>query len=399
MKSLKHLVEKDGVTVVSVIHQPRKFIYDLFDSVILLGLGGKTVYHGPRDVAVQYFNSLHYKLPEGESVADWLIDISSGRVEPEIQLTEPPTSPNAIGDGLDSTSKKIPTKVESNNSSDDCMKRDGINTDDDETPRPSVSEETPQASSSLSLCPASGLQPSSQLPTGKTSPEDNSLFEIALSETSVFPMNEVEAKNVKGLEQPSNLGGDDATSNSFGLHSDVDGHDDDDLSSRRGSYAGGEMSLAEGLTTAGRFVTDADVVGARGVVAGKVAQASKEAKNRRDWLYIEWDKYFRSMRTDIRQNLFEPPNPYPLPISLEKPSFWYQLHHQTVRIFTVAWVSRSIYSRFCMRFELSAISRAAPHIQIAQSASEICGLDHYHRCNDCDHSLRWCSRFHRRYQS
>ena len=82
MKSLKHLVEKDGVTVVSVIHQPRKFIYDLFDSVVLLGIGGRMVYHGPTDAAVSYFNKLRYRIPEGESVADWLIDISSRRVDP-----------------------------------------------------------------------------------------------------------------------------------------------------------------------------------------------------------------------------------------------------------------------------------------------------------------------------
>jgi len=82
MKSLNRLVEKDEMTVVSVIHQPRKFIYDLFDSLILLGVGGQLVYHGPTEGAEPYFGRLEYKLPKGESVADWLIDISSGRLEP-----------------------------------------------------------------------------------------------------------------------------------------------------------------------------------------------------------------------------------------------------------------------------------------------------------------------------
>ena len=86
MKSLKHLVDKDSVTVVSVIHQPRKFIYDLFDSLVLLGVGGRMVYHGPTDKAEAYFNRLHYTLPAGESVADWLIDISSGRLEPDNRI-------------------------------------------------------------------------------------------------------------------------------------------------------------------------------------------------------------------------------------------------------------------------------------------------------------------------
>jgi hypothetical protein len=90
MKSLKTLVETQGVTILSVIHQPRKFIFDLFDSVILLGVGGNMVYHGPVSESEQYFAQLpeKYRLPLGESVADWLIDVSSGRLEPEKDETD-----------------------------------------------------------------------------------------------------------------------------------------------------------------------------------------------------------------------------------------------------------------------------------------------------------------------
>jgi len=38
MESLKNLVDSRGTTICSVIHQPRKFIYELFDSLILLGV-------------------------------------------------------------------------------------------------------------------------------------------------------------------------------------------------------------------------------------------------------------------------------------------------------------------------------------------------------------------------
>ena len=38
------------------------------------------VYHGPVDQSLAYFESLGYQLPLGESIADWLIDISTGRV-------------------------------------------------------------------------------------------------------------------------------------------------------------------------------------------------------------------------------------------------------------------------------------------------------------------------------
>ena len=86
MMSLKQLVEKEGVTICSVIHQPRKFIFDLFHSVLLLGVGGRMVYHGPVDDALTYFSELGYQLPPGESVADWLIDISTGRAAVQRQV-------------------------------------------------------------------------------------------------------------------------------------------------------------------------------------------------------------------------------------------------------------------------------------------------------------------------
>ena len=44
------------------------------------------VYHGPIESATQYFNRLNYNLPQEESVADWLIEISSGRLEPKCQV-------------------------------------------------------------------------------------------------------------------------------------------------------------------------------------------------------------------------------------------------------------------------------------------------------------------------
>ena len=80
MASLKSLAKDDGVTVVSVIHQPRKFIFELFSNVILLGFGGRVIYHGEPDVALSYFLELGYSLPQGENIADWLLDISSGQL-------------------------------------------------------------------------------------------------------------------------------------------------------------------------------------------------------------------------------------------------------------------------------------------------------------------------------
>mmetsp|Transcript_14473 Transcript_14473/g.31813 ORF Transcript_14473/g.31813 Transcript_14473/m.31813 type:complete len:646 (-) Transcript_14473:825-2762(-) len=77
MSCLKNMVMEIGVTVACVIHQPRKFIFDLFDSVILLVPGGEIIYEGHPDLIESYFNKLGYVLPPGENVADWIVDISS----------------------------------------------------------------------------------------------------------------------------------------------------------------------------------------------------------------------------------------------------------------------------------------------------------------------------------
>lgn len=62
------------------------------------------VYHGTVQEADPYFKSLGYVLPPGESVADWLIDISTGRIavensperqdEEEVDVSKPRSEPN-----------------------------------------------------------------------------------------------------------------------------------------------------------------------------------------------------------------------------------------------------------------------------------------------------------------
>lgn len=80
MGSLSTLVKNQGMTVCTVIHQPRKQIFEMFDSLLLLGVGGNMVYHGPATSAKDYFFNLGYSLGQGESLADWIIDISSGEL-------------------------------------------------------------------------------------------------------------------------------------------------------------------------------------------------------------------------------------------------------------------------------------------------------------------------------
>ncbi|EER08787.1 ATP-binding cassette transporter, putative [Perkinsus marinus ATCC 50983] len=70
-----------GITVVCVIHQPRYAIFKQFTHCLLLGKGGKTVYIGKTSQVEDYFVSHGFRIPRGENVADWFIDIISGAVD------------------------------------------------------------------------------------------------------------------------------------------------------------------------------------------------------------------------------------------------------------------------------------------------------------------------------
>ncbi|KAF4665918.1 hypothetical protein FOL46_003363 [Perkinsus olseni] len=70
-----------GITVVCVIHQPRYAIFRQFTHCLLLGKGGRTVYIGKTSQAEDYFVSHGFRIPRGENVADWFIDIISGGVD------------------------------------------------------------------------------------------------------------------------------------------------------------------------------------------------------------------------------------------------------------------------------------------------------------------------------
>ena len=66
-----------GLTIVSVIHQPRYEIFEMFHDVLLLAKGGRTVYLGPTKDALSYFESLGFECPNHVNPADFLIDVIS----------------------------------------------------------------------------------------------------------------------------------------------------------------------------------------------------------------------------------------------------------------------------------------------------------------------------------
>mmetsp|Transcript_133402 Transcript_133402/g.231758 ORF Transcript_133402/g.231758 Transcript_133402/m.231758 type:complete len:924 (-) Transcript_133402:138-2909(-) len=79
VRSLKKMTQL-GITIVMVIHQPRQSLMTLFDDVLLLGRGGRTVYLGSAHQMSAYFEGLGFKKPLHENPADWYCDIVSGGV-------------------------------------------------------------------------------------------------------------------------------------------------------------------------------------------------------------------------------------------------------------------------------------------------------------------------------
>jgi ABC-type multidrug transport system ATPase subunit len=90
-----------GRTIVAVIHQPRYSIFTMFDQVILLGVGGQTVYSGSAKKARQYFSSIGFDCPDGENCADFFMDVIAGEVDRQqcVQDSSSSIRPNRAGGG------------------------------------------------------------------------------------------------------------------------------------------------------------------------------------------------------------------------------------------------------------------------------------------------------------
>ncbi|KAJ3039199.1 hypothetical protein HDV00_012522 [Rhizophlyctis rosea] len=84
LKDISHL----GVTVVSVIHQPRYEIFRSFDWLVLLVPGGQTAYMGPTEGAQGYFEDMGFQFDPTSNPADLLMDILAGHgINPKQTLT------------------------------------------------------------------------------------------------------------------------------------------------------------------------------------------------------------------------------------------------------------------------------------------------------------------------
>ncbi|KAF5741705.1 hypothetical protein HS088_TW10G00709 [Tripterygium wilfordii] len=76
--SLKQFVHILNETIFISLLQPTPETYDLFDDVILLS-DGQIVYQGPRELVLEFFESMGFKCPERKSVADFLQEVTSSK--------------------------------------------------------------------------------------------------------------------------------------------------------------------------------------------------------------------------------------------------------------------------------------------------------------------------------
>jgi len=84
--SLKQMAQL-GMTSIMVIHQPRYSLFTLFDDVLLLGKGGKTVYLGPSLHAKEYFEERGFVMEANENPADWFMDVLCGE-KPNLKIND-----------------------------------------------------------------------------------------------------------------------------------------------------------------------------------------------------------------------------------------------------------------------------------------------------------------------
>lgn len=71
-------VSRLGITVVTIIHQPRHEIFDALDSILLLG-AGRVIYSGKEAETQAYFEDCGFSFSGGHNPADIIMDIIAGQ--------------------------------------------------------------------------------------------------------------------------------------------------------------------------------------------------------------------------------------------------------------------------------------------------------------------------------
>jgi len=107
-------IASSGITVITVIHQPRFEIFNMFDNLLLLGKGGRTIYLGEVTRVAQYFEEVGFVKPSGTNLADFVIDLSAGLVQNEANDFDPSVLPDIWEEKKGQYTPKDETPVVSN---------------------------------------------------------------------------------------------------------------------------------------------------------------------------------------------------------------------------------------------------------------------------------------------
>ncbi|XP_033644271.1 broad substrate specificity ATP-binding cassette transporter ABCG2-like isoform X1 [Asterias rubens] len=86
-------LSKRGRTTIFSIHQPRFSIYRLFDTLHLLDKGA-TVYHGPTEGALNFFESIGYQCEEHNNPPDFFLDVINGYLNSSLKSLGPAAEEN-----------------------------------------------------------------------------------------------------------------------------------------------------------------------------------------------------------------------------------------------------------------------------------------------------------------
>lgn len=72
---LKDLARHRRTAVLLTIHQPRQNLLHLFDKILLMTVGGRMVFFGTIDQALNYFKEIGFECPEHENPGDYFLDL------------------------------------------------------------------------------------------------------------------------------------------------------------------------------------------------------------------------------------------------------------------------------------------------------------------------------------
>lgn len=75
-KTLRSLAHKEGVTVITTVHQPSSRVFELFDDLLVL-CAGTVLFHGPAKDMLAYYAAAGLPSPPNTNPADWALDAIS----------------------------------------------------------------------------------------------------------------------------------------------------------------------------------------------------------------------------------------------------------------------------------------------------------------------------------